>query len=914
MKVTIINRYPLSLMVESRESHPLQRVYSHTRASRRALVEKRGLSVEGARALFFLSVFGGVLVQRGIITHRSSTLRSLTSTLETALGATPRFSPQALRQEEDTFSPPADLIDAIADDPINLGWAYQFWNESERDDVTWGVSRAGESAGISAVATATQVFTEDYQAEFLVSRCLPRRETPWCLEGASLLDPACGAGHIIARVIRRLGEDSRASADDIVRFIHGCDIDGDAVEVCRMVAFLEVLRVRSTRPHAVWATLQERVQALDQAYGSLERGSRVEMLNREHTCVITNPPYIGRRKMTTDMREYLDTQYPDTRMDLCSAFMQRCVELVAPGGALGLVTVDKWLRLKGYEPLRTGGKRFSGLYNMLELDVVCELGARAFNSWSSLHDGVGTALLTARRNAPSNDHEFTFISTSDYRELPQKAKALVEWLRCEKGGSRVTQSSVRARNVSASFVARSGLPNGLTASRRAVRDVGRVLVGLQTSDDRSYVRYVWSVPPDKERWLVHGKGGGYDRWYGLNHFVLDWREGRPVFERDPKSGLSVEQWFAEEGWTYTWFANGALGLRRKERGWSFGRAASSALFCDDDRLPAFLNSRVASLAVRRQGGKAQLPEGVVRALPIPDSLDGIDPLLVQAAVELKRRLVELDITDATFRPGGVFDPVKALHLQALLLVVEGELERQVNSRVPLSEEEARTLDATFGRPVSWSPCGSAQAWKDARSAAPSEVVSRLASLEEVVSPQSISSEDIRYRVERFFQNREKIAVAHRGLPATSLLERICRWSGIHPCDAAWALSSLIEENIGVRREVLAPLVRAKVIGDVLTLLGHPWWSTTERYDSSLHVARSATELAERVAHNLPGLNCTELLGEKLDVWIATEAAGCQRKLMRDTPLMHESHGRGSKGTILSHVWGAPGQVDRVVGV
>jgi hypothetical protein len=690
--------------------------------------------------------------------------------------------------------------------------------------------------------------------------------------------------------------------------VHGCDIDADAVEVCRVVLLLEVMKLSTAPLGPLWQKLQSQVQTVGHEYGSLERASKLEMLRREHGCVVTNPPYIGRRKMTEAMRAYLDTEYPDTSMDLCSAFTQRCVELTAPGGMLGLVTVDKWLRLKGHTALRTGGTHFGGLYKVLQLDTVCELGARAFNAWSGLHDGVGTALLTARRKRPESGHVFHFISCSESREPLEKERVLLNLARSGVGGCSIPQDSLMDAAHSTHYVVHNSMPVGLRASARRVGDVARVLVGLQTNDDRRYVKYVWSVPPDKQRWLVHGKGGGYERWYGLNRFLLDWREGRPVFEREPKSGLSVERWFAEEGWTYTWFAHGALGLRRKERGWSFGRAASSALFCDDPRLPAFLNSRVASLAVRRLGGKAQLPEGTVRALPIPDSLDGIDPDLVTAAVELKRVLVKEDITDATYQPSVEFDPRKAIRAQALLLLVEGELESQVAGCLKLSESEGRTLDDVFGRPVAWSPRRGGHEFEDVKSLVSKGLMNPCDSRSEHMLGQEFGAELVAH-VERFFERRARTVVTHRGLPAGSLIEQLCRWSNSHPLDVASAVSSLLQTNRAVQREMFAPIVRARIIGDTLTLLGHQWWSATQRYDCSLHVERSAREVAEHVASRIPGVDLSGILGEELPDWIANQAERYQARLMCNTRLLAVRKVGRPRDFLLSHVWSSSRSAD-----
>jgi hypothetical protein len=124
-----------------------------------------------------------------------------------------------------------------------------------------------------------------------------------------------------------------------------------------------------------------------------------------------------------------------------------------------------------------------------------------------------------------------------------------------------------------------------------------VVVGLQTNDHSRFVRYVWEIPPDRSRWRVHSKGAGYCRWYGNNHWILDWEGGERLFFKSQESLDKAETWISQSGWCYGWFANGSLGLRWKESGWTFGRAATSGVFCDDIETVSFFGLSL-GLAVR----------------------------------------------------------------------------------------------------------------------------------------------------------------------------------------------------------------------------------------------------------------------------------------------------------------------------
>lgn len=796
---------------------------------------------------------------------------------------------------------PHDVRESVASDVLMVGWAYQFWHEAERDASTWAISRQGEQRSpLHSTTAATQIFTEDYMAYFVVRRVL--NLVTQSDAAPTIFDPACGAGHILVHALRLLSSHPHRTepVEALVARLCGSDVDASVVRLCRAILFLEALRLGCTDMNAVLYSLERSVIALPYEHGALRRDSHDEISKGLYTCVITNPPYVGRRKLTQETRTFLDTHYPATSMDLCAAFMQRCVEFAQPGGAVGLVTVDKWLRLKGYEQLRTGGPGFAGLYKTLSLDVVCELGQRAFSQVAGLHDGVGISLLTGRVEPPGNEHVFHFISLADARCSDEKSRLLEQWQQSSGNEPGVrTQSELLSGHQSEQFLRTPGIPRVLTRpDMTTVRDRARVVVGLQTSDDRAFVRYVWSVPPRKERWKVHSKGGGYGRWFGLNRFLIDWSSGRPIFERNPKSGLSVEPWFDEEGWTYSWFANGSLGLRRKERGWSFGRAAASGIFCEDPRIVAFLNSRVASLMVRRIGGKAQLPEGIVRKIPLPESLGGIDGSLVDAAVAIKRKLVSRDLTDVSFVPGQSWHPAPSFYLEALLLLVEGALEWQVLESLAATDSEKAALDAAMGRPVAWNArrhFDDDSFWR----AIPNEFRSLRRKLQVDSSSNELYDEkgDVS-ALQELLREGGNVHARQVGFPISSSIEGMCRGSGLHPCDVVRFVEASVDEDPVVRRAILAPAVSSKLVEEVLRALGHQWWSTAEVYSPCRHREFSHAELVRHMSLVPVSSEIEDLLGTGIEQWLRSRLPSVLSRLFyRASPI--DIAKRGARYT---HQW------------
>lgn len=147
-------------------------------------------------------------------------------------------------------------------------------------------------------------------------------------------------------------------------------------------------------------------------------------------------------------------------------------------------------------------------------------------------------------------------------------------------------------------------------------------------------------------------------------------------------------------------------------------------------------------------------------------------------------LVSEEITDATYQPGGEFDPQRALRTQALLLVVEGELERQVAECLKLSESERGLLDEVFGRPVAWNPQRGGGGVEDVSTL----LSSRLDAPRYLGKGQTNHTEsnmDLVDHVECFFERCARAVVPHRGLPDRCLNRYV---AGVILIPLMWSVS------------------------------------------------------------------------------------------------------------------------------
>ena len=68
-----------------------------------------------------------------------------------------------------------------------------------------------------------------------------------------------------------------------------------------------------------------------------------EALSRRFDVVVANPPYMGSSSFNPFMSKWMKKRYPDSRKDLCTAFIERGYTLAREGEYAAMVTMQSWM-------------------------------------------------------------------------------------------------------------------------------------------------------------------------------------------------------------------------------------------------------------------------------------------------------------------------------------------------------------------------------------------------------------------------------------------------------------------------------------------------------------------------------------------------------------------------------------------
>jgi hypothetical protein len=192
------------------------------------------------------------------------------------------------------------------------------------------------------------IFTRPEVAEFILD--LVGYTDDQLLHKKRLLEPAFGGGDFLLPAIRRLllaWQHHAPAADPLTILSHAIravELHGDTHAATRNTLLHEMMAHGLDRPVAE-TLLQSWLIHSDFLLSPLEGGFDV---------IVGNPPYVRQElipaALLAEYRRRYQTLYD--RADLYVPFMERSLTLLKPGGTLGFICADRWMKNRYGGPLR----------------------------------------------------------------------------------------------------------------------------------------------------------------------------------------------------------------------------------------------------------------------------------------------------------------------------------------------------------------------------------------------------------------------------------------------------------------------------------------------------------------------------------------------------------------------------------
>ena len=141
-----------------------------------------------------------------------------------------------------------------------------------------------------------------------------------------------------------------------------------------------------------------------------------EILADQFTLVATNVPYLGRGKQNEKLFEYSERIHPESKSDLATTFVERCLQFCDHSGSISVVTPQNWLFLATYKPMR---ERFLRTWKW---NAICRLGPGAFETIGG--EVVSVALLTISSAQETMATQSLCLDATECNSPRQKARCV----------------------------------------------------------------------------------------------------------------------------------------------------------------------------------------------------------------------------------------------------------------------------------------------------------------------------------------------------------------------------------------------------------------------------------------------------------------------------------------------------------
>ena len=250
-------------------------------------------------------------------------------------------------------------------------------------------------------------------------------------------------------------------------------------------------------------TINERMPALIK---------QAKIMSMKFDAVVTNPPYMGGKGQSSTISDFLKDNYPDTKSDTFSAFIERCGDMSNRNGFVGMFTPYVWMFIQSYEKLR------NMLYSRKDILTLIQFEYSAFEEAT-----VPVCTFAFRNQKTGMTGEY--LRLVDFRggmEV-QRAKTL-EAVANPHCGYRFTANSENFEKI-------PGCPVAYWASEKlficfenfdCIGDYFQVRNGITTGDNNQFLRLWFEVSNNSMKWFLCNKGGAFRKWSGNREYYIDW--------------------------------------------------------------------------------------------------------------------------------------------------------------------------------------------------------------------------------------------------------------------------------------------------------------------------------------------------------------------------------------------------------
>ena len=297
---------------------------------------------------------------------------------------------------------------------------------------------------------------------------------------------------------------------------------------------------------------------------------QAKLMGRKYHCVVTNPPYMGSGNMNSKLNQFVTKEYPDSKSDLMTCFMEKGFEFLSDDGFLAMINIPSWMFLSSFKKLREKILINHTIYSLLH------------NGRGIFGSDFGSVAFTINKKECQNFYGVyrrLFIKQGAVDSIQQKDT----WFLDKHFGFFLTNQNDFSK-IPGSPIAywMSNKVKNIFENNIQLKEIADIKNGLSTGDNNRFIKSWQEVGFEnigfeiknnieaKEKllkWYPCNKGGDFKKWYGNNNYLVNWQndgyEIRNFYDNKHKlrsRPQNIAYYFLEHI-TYTYISSSSFGAR-----------------------------------------------------------------------------------------------------------------------------------------------------------------------------------------------------------------------------------------------------------------------------------------------------------------------------------------------------------------
>lgn len=384
-----------------------------------------------------------------------------------------------------------------------------------------------------------------------------------------------------------------------------------------------------------------------------------------YDAIVMNPPYMPTSRVDV-LKTYAVKNYPDSKTDLFSVFMDVCIYRLKDGGKYGMINMQSWMFLSSFETLR------KKILDTQHIDSLLHLGPRTFDELSG--EVVQNAAFIISKCA-SQAAKGTY-----YRLIEGKNCAVKCDMYFANANRYIVNNQRQFEKIPGSPIA-YWICDTLVNSFKGelIGDYAEPRVGMATANNDRFIRLWHEVDfhnvgigfANREtahnsslKWFPFTKGGTFRKWYGNNDYLVNWyKDGEEIRNfSDPETGRIRSHnynldYIFQPALTWGTIASGKPSFRYCPQGYLYSNSGYGMFFNDKGpiyEILSLLNSPVSLEVLNILSPGIGIEAGYVRKIPVIRLRKNIDKI-VERCISISRNDWDAHETSWDFQRNGLLD-------------------------------------------------------------------------------------------------------------------------------------------------------------------------------------------------------------------------------------------------------------------